>query len=117
MDQLIQMAKQKSETPLAELVDKFLLGSKTSEEWKLIYEQANQVLHSHTQELRELMAEMRNYSHQTSVETVIAAQSRMAALRWLIQSIEREIQRLDKAYRETAQMEQLLQDRVRFNSD
>ena len=116
MDQFTQRPPNQFTAPLGEIVNDFLLGSKTAEEWRLASEQANLILQYRTKELRELMAEMQRFTHKTPVETVMEAQSRMAALRWLIQSIEREIQRLDKAYRETAQMEQLVQDRTKLNA-
>ncbi|WP_420641870.1 hypothetical protein [Candidatus Leptofilum sp.] len=116
MNQFARITDREVEASVSELVDNFLLGSKTSDEWKDIHEQAGLMLAQHTQELRELMTQMQSFTHQTSVETVMAAQSRMAALRWLIQSIEQEIQRLDKAYRETAQIEQLLRERAKLNA-
>jgi hypothetical protein len=116
MDQIAQLLDHPTEAPLCELVDNFLLGSKTAKEWQNAREQAMLTVQQHTEELRELMAKMRTFSHQTTVETVISAQSRTAALRWLIQSIEREVQRLDKAYRETAQLEQLLKDQARLST-
>ncbi|WP_420629946.1 hypothetical protein [Candidatus Leptofilum sp.] len=116
MNHFTQIAEHNDEAQLSGLVDNFLLGSKSSEEWKQVREQASLVLQQHTHELRDLMTQMRTFTHQTSVKTVITAQSRMAALRWLIQSIEREIQRLDKAYRETAQVERLRQERAMLNA-
>lgn len=99
-------------TPVGNLVNDFLLGSKTAQEWQLSRENASAILEQHTAELRELMSQMQSFSHETSVDTVMAVQARTAALRWLIQSIEQEVHRLDKVYREVAQMEQLLQDRA-----
>ncbi|MBK7894007.1 MAG: hypothetical protein WAS33_19970 [Candidatus Promineifilaceae bacterium] len=112
MDRFVQFANPKLDAPLGDLVENFLLGSKTAQEWQLVRDKAILILQKHTAELRELMSQMQTFSHQTPVETVMAAQSRMAALRWLIQSIEQEVRRLDKAYRETAQMEQLLRDQA-----
>ena len=100
------------ETPLGDLVENFLVGSRSAQEWQQAREKASAILLQYTEELRQLMAKMRNFSHETSVETVMEAQTRIAALRWLVQSIEREVQRLDKAYREKAQIERLLEDRA-----
>ncbi len=116
MNQFMHLIPGNIEAPLANLVNDFMLGSKTAKEWHEAREQANLVMQQHTKELRNLRAEMHAFTHEASVETVMMAQSRMAALRWLIQSIELEIRRLDKAYRETAQMEQLVQDRATLNA-
>ena len=112
MDKLTQFSRSQFDALLGNLVTEFLLGSKTAHEWTLAREQATLILQQHTAELRELMAQMHSFSHETSVEMVMAVQSRTAALRWLIQSIEQEMQRLDKAYREAAQLEQLRQDQA-----
>ena len=97
-------------------VDNLSLGCTTAQEWKVAREQACAILQQHTEELRQLMAQMRTFTHQTSVETVMRVQARSEALRWLTQAIEREVQRLDKAYREAAQREQFLQDQVKLTA-
>ena len=112
MDSFAHFSKSQFGDPLRNLVDEFLLGSRTAQEWVLAREQATAILRQHTAELRDLMAQMQTFTHETSVETVMTVQSRTAALRWLIQSIEQEAQRLDKAYREAAQMEQFRRDRA-----
>ena len=113
MNSSFQFFKQSPmETPLGDLVENFLLGSRSAQEWQQAREKASAILLQYTEELRQLMAKMHNFSHETSVETVMEAQTRIAALRWLVQSIEREVQRLDKAYREKAQIERLLEDRA-----
>ena len=81
-------------------------------EWKAARERANAMLQQHTEELRQLIAQMCTFTHQTSVEMVMYVQRRSEALRWLIQAIEQEVQRLDKAYREAAQREQFLRDQA-----
>lgn len=113
MDNFSQLSKHPMNAPLGEFA---ALGNGTVQEWQKARQQATLTLKQHTDELRELMALMQTFSYQTSVETVIGAQSRMAALRWLIQSVEQEVQRLDKAYREAAQLEQLLKDQAMFST-
>lgn len=112
MAKFVQSSRHQFDAPLGNLVEDFMLGSKTAEEWALAHEQAATVLQTHKAELQELIIQMQSFSHETSVKTVITVQSRTAALRLLIQSIEHEMQQLDKAYREVAQLEQFRQDQA-----
>ena len=95
-----------------ELTGAVKLDCRSADDWQVEREQAAAMLKQHTDELRGLMSQMRSFNHQTPVETVMQVQARNEALRWLIQATEREIQRLDKAYREAAQREQFLRDQA-----
>lgn len=103
---------QQPENLLVELTEVLSLDCRSAQDWLVLREQARATLQQHTEELRQLMSQMRAFNHQTSVEIVMQVQARSEALRWLTQAIEREIQQLDKAYREAAQREQFLRDQV-----
>lgn len=113
MSSFYQLCKQPYiDAPLGDLVNNFLLSRRTAREWQAARTQAASILHAYVEELQQLLAQMHTFSHETSIETVIDVQARSAALRSAIQSIERELQRLDKAYKDMAQVERLLGDKA-----
>lgn len=115
MDSYLHFSKQINE-PVGMQIEGVSLDGRTAWEWQKTKEEACKTLQQHTDALRCLMAEMRSFNHETSLETVMDAQSRSEALRWLSKVIEREILRLDKGYREAAQREQFLRDQERLTA-
>lgn len=115
MDSYLHFSKQANE-PVEMESEAGSLDGRTAREWQKTKEEACKTVQQHTDALRRLMAEMRSFNHETSLKTVMAAQSRAEALRWLSKVIEREILRLDKGYREAAQREQFLRDQERLTA-
>ena len=108
----ISHIRQQSVTPLHEAETMYRSDYQAAADWLAAREQACATLQQHTEALRQLMELMRTFDYQTSIETVMQVQSRSEALRWLTLRIERDVQRLDKGYREAAQREQFLQDKA-----
>ncbi|MCP4418941.1 MAG: hypothetical protein GY805_20180 [Chloroflexi bacterium] len=111
MDKHLHYSKQASQ-PIVMQTKGISLRNLTARQLQKEKERACMTLQQHTEALRQLMAEMRSFDHKTSVEAVVEAQCRSEALRWLNKAIEREVQRLDKGYREAAQREQFLRDQA-----
>lgn len=106
----------KNHTPYISQPEAIAPDCHTAAEWIKQKEQACAMLQQHTEDLRLLMAQMRLFNHLTPVEEVMQGQARSEALRRLIKVIERELQQLDKAYREAAQRELLRREMAQLTA-